>query len=472
MLWAAPSLCSWLYADSLDNLVQDAQPLSSSLTQNKVFPRSSRWRRCQAYRLPVDTQFLSYTRIDFLLDISMRYVFTQWVSSSFPPWVSQYWCSYLHLNATLENSMLWFHSNLSQRVSPYWWDPNSNSVLWASPGCKMHSNPVRLETDRQSATQNSSLVFDFATTRSSPPSFSSCINQPLRHDFRVVSWTKGCKRTSKNSWCWTNGEDDSIHLEWICLSSTCLRVGFSVSTYLIWILVSKLILSHNRSSTTLWVRNTCLIVGLRFLMISWLPHHYLQKCTAGHRSEKVLRLWQRDPHWIIQYPLGWWGSSSWCFCFSFGLRRATSLPVLVGFLENETLSMTRSPRSTAGIPSMLKPAPKERTSDSVELREKKFDSYTSNFWKRMFDVRRYINFHPKLTWSLQGLQRCMSLGTNPTRQLLCGLTHMTILSVVTRVMIVRDQQTSQAFVTSSCSFCDCSCKFVYRPQNVRGTNSW
>ena len=27
-------------------------------------------------------------------------------------------CSYLHLNATLDNSMMCFHSNLSQRVSP------------------------------------------------------------------------------------------------------------------------------------------------------------------------------------------------------------------------------------------------------------------------------------------------------------------------------------------------------------------
>ena len=39
-----------------------------------------------------------------------------------------------------------------------------------------------------------------------------------------------------------------------------------VSTYLIWIFGSRLILSNNQSSATLWVRYTCLIVGLLSLM--------------------------------------------------------------------------------------------------------------------------------------------------------------------------------------------------------------
>ena len=37
---------------------------------------------------------------------------------------------------------------------------------------------------------------------------------------------------------------------------------FLVSTYLIWIIGSKLILLNNLSSATLWVLDTCLIVGL------------------------------------------------------------------------------------------------------------------------------------------------------------------------------------------------------------------
>ena len=42
---------------------------------------------------------------------------------------------------------------------------------------------------------------------------------------------------------------------------------FLVSTYLIWVLESKLILSNNQSSATLWVLDTCLIVGLLPLII-------------------------------------------------------------------------------------------------------------------------------------------------------------------------------------------------------------
>ena len=42
---------------------------------------------------------------------------------------------------------------------------------------------------------------------------------------------------------------------------------FWVSTYLIWVFGSKLILSNNQSSATLWVLDTCLIVGLRPLII-------------------------------------------------------------------------------------------------------------------------------------------------------------------------------------------------------------
>ena len=43
--------------------------------------------------------------------------------------------------------------------------------------------------------------------------------------------------------------------------------GFLVSMYLIWIFGSKLIRSNNQSRATLWVRDTCLIVGFLLFMI-------------------------------------------------------------------------------------------------------------------------------------------------------------------------------------------------------------
>ena len=54
--------------------------------------------------------------------------------------------------------------------------------------------------------------------------------------------------------------------------------------------------------------------------------------------------------------------------------------------------------------------------------------------------------------------------------MLSCITHMTILSTVVCVMNVWNQ-TSQAFVTSSCPLRACSSKLVYRPKNVKSTNS-
>ena len=50
-------------------------------------------------------------------------------------------------------------------------------------------------------------------------------------------------------------------------------------------------------------------------------------------------------------------------------------------------------------------------------------------------------------------------------------THMTILPVITHVVNVRNQA-SQASVTRSCPFCECTCHFEYRPQNVGSTNAY
>ena len=52
----------------------------------------------------------------------------------------------------------------------------------------------------------------------------------------------------------------------------------------------------------------------------------------------------------------------------------------------------------------------------------------------------------------------------------CCLSHMTMLSVITRVMNAGDQ-TSQVFVTSPGPFCDCSGQCVHGPKNVWSTNS-
>ena len=61
---------------------------------------------------------------------------------------------------------------------------------------------------------------------------------------------------------------------------------FLVSTYLIWILGSKLILSNNQSRATLWVLDTCRIVGLRPLFIIVLKNVQQREKTEKLRGRQ------------------------------------------------------------------------------------------------------------------------------------------------------------------------------------------
>ena len=135
--------------------------------------------------------------------------------------------------------------------------------------------------------------------------------------------------------------------------------------YLIWILESKLIRSHNQSCVTLWVLETCLIVGLLPFMIILI--------TASLSSNTYNKAsWSED--WTFEGVKSTLSKSLIslrdCLRPWFVWGQTTGLPVLswfwVVFPRNETI---RSHRSRAGIPSDLNPASKEMISDSVELCE-------------------------------------------------------------------------------------------------------
>ena len=104
--------------------------------------------------------------------------------------------------------------------------------------------------------------FDFAITRSSPGSL-SCGLFDMVLEFKVdLSWLqekteKLIKLNRRRRWC----HSSQVKLYLVNKSAN----WFLVSTYLIWICRSKFIL--HQSSATLWVLDTCLIVGLRPLMI-------------------------------------------------------------------------------------------------------------------------------------------------------------------------------------------------------------
>ena len=81
---------------------------------------------------------------------------------------------------------------------------------------------------------------------------------------------------------------------------------FLVSTYLIWILGSKLILSNNQSRATLWVLDTCLIVGLLPLIIILITASL--SSNVEHRTKQRRLRFRRNTINITQLQivvLGW-----------------------------------------------------------------------------------------------------------------------------------------------------------------------
>ena len=107
---------------------------------------------------------------------------------------------------------------------------------------------------------------------------------------------------------------------------------FFVSTCLIWISCSKLILSNNQSSATLWVLDTCLIVGLLPLVIisitvslsskicNWASHWEelafvttWSTCANSSTSRLPLKFWVGISQAASRCLLGW------CLCILRGM---------------------------------------------------------------------------------------------------------------------------------------------------------
>ena len=85
--------------------------------------------------------------------------------------------------------------------------------------------------------------------------------------FGFLIQQNGCKKTSRNSWYSTNEEDGSNHHAWNYFQPTCQQVGSWCQHIWFGFLGSELTRSNNQSDATLWVLDTCLIVGLLPLMI-------------------------------------------------------------------------------------------------------------------------------------------------------------------------------------------------------------
>ena len=136
---------------------------------------------------------------------------------------------------------------------------------------------------------------------------------------------------------------------------------FLVSVYLIWILESRLIRSNSQSRATLWILETCLIVGLLPLIVILITAS-LSWNTYNKAS------WRED--WTFE------GTQSMSLIASILLRDLCLWSSLSGcpvrsetweiFPRTETI---RSHSSRAGKPSNLSPESTEMISDSVQLSE-------------------------------------------------------------------------------------------------------
>ena len=250
------------------------------------------------------------------------------------------------------------------------------------PGFTTQSDGSRMRyLSRQWKSGSSPRGFDFATILSS--SFCSCILfaivlvQPVRLKWMMLNKWNRLFHSSRVKLPLVN-----VSTRW-CL----------VSMYLIiWILGCRLILSNNQSRATLWVLDTCLIVGLLPLIIIFLT------ASLSSKTDKIDETWSTLFRSRLTCLVG-----LWFFMWSVVLRDrfpcdSWPLDLLIRFGEVWNTSITKSQRSSAGIPSMRKPASREISSASVEL-----------WLAPVFDLRKYIRVHLMLILSLQGLPQNQNL---------------------------------------------------------------
>ena len=176
------------------------------------------------------------------------------------------------------------------------------------------------------------IGFDFAVTLSSPAS--SCVL------FDISShWLMELK------WLMLNKHKRWFHSSRVKFPPVSKSASwFLVSLYLIWILGSKLILSNNQSRATLWVLETCLIVGLLPFMSILITASLSLSNTYNKAS--------------------WWQE-----CTFEGIKSTLSKSLITLWDSSRPWFVFRSQKSSAGVASNLNPSSKEMFSDSIELCE-------------------------------------------------------------------------------------------------------
>ena len=170
-------------------------------------------------------------------------------------------------------------------------------------------------------------------------------------------------------------EDCTIHTAWKFLWSTSQRIGFWCQHNWFGLLGPTRFCQINQSNATLWVRNTCLIVGLLPLIVL-ITASLSSKNTTVHHNEKKLRLWSRDLDLTTVQHCGYLFANM-ALDMHKQFPTASLKPLLfpeASWVGDMLFSVcntfnTKSHKSRGGIPSILNPASTEIVSDSVELWE-------------------------------------------------------------------------------------------------------
>ena len=246
---------------------------------------------------------------------------------------------------------------------------------------------------------------------------------------------------------------------------------FMVFTSLIWILGSKLILSNNLQRATLWVLDTCLIVGLlSFNYHFWSRLRCLPRCTTEIHCENNVWWWAHSPHHSIEQPSVFFRlSGPWLW----RVAPVSWMLVCLGWtslLVERSTSITLSQRLRAGTHSIRNPASRDMISDSVELCETAVcflhiqKSGTNVLPPKIHKTPPKVDFESSISpaksesWNSPS-QHCLAVF--PTWQY-CLYSHLWWIYEINRF-----RRLSQALV----HFCDGSCELIHWPQNVRSPNS-
>ena len=244
-----------------------------------------------------------------------------------------------------------------------------------------------------------------------------------------------------NGWCWTNTKDDYIRHMWNFPLSICRRVGVIVFNSHLGVHIDSI---KQQSTATLWVLETCLIVGLLPFMIilitaslssnTYNKASWRADCTFEERKSTLSRSSIIPRNFFRVGSLRGAARTrfvhglhrSWLFWYVFPWRIAT----------------IRCHKSSAGRPSNLYPALKDMISNSVELCETEvcfwhIQLIGTNVW-----LPTMHNVPPEVDFESSRSPATVRVLKQSQSALFDSVSHVTILFVITCMMNVRDQTRS------------------------------